>query len=325
MPEQPVTIFTPAKTPVVNQAPAVPVRTSAPVQSATSPVVTSSPLQSEPEKRWAAEREAIKAADPWQQDPSKVVMRKDADGIVRAVPRTDGGVNGVPPEPGAQPQPGPAAVGADGRLVVGDMTLSPEDVRGLLERKGIEDSRRASMPASAADYATELPSDFQVPAGLEWAWDETPVGQATMGQVKTWAFENGFDQSQFSRMLSFFASHQLREQQQFNQARSAEITKLGSNAAGRVDAVNTWLTSMVGSELAGSLRKSMLLASQVNAYERLMRAFVTQGVSGNVGAGRDGAGSRGPERVSDAEYQKMSYTERQAYASRFDQRQFGGS
>jgi hypothetical protein len=320
MPEG-VTVFTPPKAPI---APATPVRTSSPVQPATSPVVQSSAPESEPQKRWRADRVKAAEGDPWQQDPARTMMIKDADGTVRAVPRTDGGQNGVPPEPGAQPQPGPAAVGADGRLVVGDLSLSADDIKGLMERKGIEDSRRATMPATAGGYEVALPADFVVPEGLGWAWDESPVGQATMGMVKDWAFQNGFDQNQFSKMLSFFAGHQLREQQQFNQARSAEITKLGSNAAGRVDAVNTWLNAMVGTELAGSLRKGMLLAVQVNAYERLMRAFVSQGVGGNIGAGRDGGGA-GPERISDADYGKLSYTEKQAYAARFDQRQFGGS
>jgi hypothetical protein len=224
------------------------------------------------------------------------------------------------PDAGGQPQPAAAVDG--GKLKVGEYELSAEDVRGLLERKSVEDSRRASMPATAGGYEVALPSDFQIPAGLEWAWDETPVGQATMGQVKAWCFENGFDQHQFSKMISFFAGHQLREQQEFNKARSAEITKLGSNAAGRVDAVGTWLDAMVGSKSAAALRKSLLLSEQVVAYEKLMRAFVSQGVSGNIGAGRDGGGA-GPERVSQADYDRMSYTEKQAYAARFDQRQFG--
>jgi hypothetical protein len=112
--------------------------------------------------------------------------------------------------------------------------------------------------------------------------------------------------------------HQLREQAAFNQARSAEITKLGSNAAGRVDAIGTWLDAMLGSKSAAALRKSLLLSEQVVAYEKLMRAFVSQGVSGNPGGGRDGAHGQ-PERLSDADYQKLSYHEKIEYAQRFQQ------
>jgi hypothetical protein len=82
MPEPPVTIFMPPKNPFVNRSPAAPVRSDTPVSSAASGTVTSSPLQSEPEKRWASDRE-IKASDPWQQSPEKVVMKKDADGTAR--------------------------------------------------------------------------------------------------------------------------------------------------------------------------------------------------------------------------------------------------
>jgi hypothetical protein len=326
MPE-PVTVFTPPKNPVVNQAPATPTRRDTPVNPATASVVQSSPLQSEPEKRWAADRAKAAEGDPWQADPSRTMMVKDADGTVRAVPRTDAGVNGVPPDAGRQPQPGSAAVGTDGRLVVGDLSLSADDIKSILAEKAARDSRAANTPKYAASYTLDLPRDFELPPGAsEWKWDlENPTSAAQLGALKEWAFAHQLDQPALSKLLGIYAGHKIAEQQRFDAAKKAEVDKLGSAAPTRIDAVNTWLHAMVGSDLAHELRRTMVTAGQVKAYEQLMRSFVSQGVSGNPGAARDGAGSRGPERASQAEYDAMSYSEKQAYAARFDQRQFGGS
>jgi hypothetical protein len=320
MAEQPVTVFTPPREPARNTQPAAPARTSTPVQSATAGTVVSSPLQSEPEKRWAAEREAIKAADPWQQPPEKIAMIKGPDGVVRAYQRDS---QGAPvPDAGGQ-QPGAPSV-ADGKLVLGDLQLTADQAKELMAEKAARDSRTASMPERAQDYALDLPSNFELPAGItEWKWNtEDPVSASLLGQAKMLAHELQLDQPAFSKLLGLHAAYQIADEQRFTEAKKAELAKLGPNAATRVDAIGTWLESQLGSKLATALRRSTFTAEQVHAYERLMRAFVSQGVTGNVGAGRDGGGA-GPERVSQADYDRMSYTEKQAYAARFDQRQFG--
>jgi hypothetical protein len=223
-----------------------------------------------------------------------------------------------------QPQPGPASV-ADGKLRVGDLSLSADDIKSIMAEKAQRDSRAANTPKDAAGFDLSLPADFVLPPGVaEWKWDtETPTTAATLGAAKNFAFEHGLDQPAFSKLLALYASHEIAEQNRFNAARAAEVGKLGTNAAARIDSVNVFLESQVGSELAGELRRTMVTSGQVKAYEKLMRNFSSQGVSGNPAAARDGAGA-GPERVSDEAYNKMSYAERQAYAARFDQRQFNG-
>jgi hypothetical protein len=313
-----LTVFSP-KAPL---APAAPVRIDSAVKPATSPVVTSSPPQSEPQRRWASEREAIKAADPWQQDPSKVVMRKDADGTVRAYQR-DG--QGTPaPDAGGQPQPAASVDG--GRLKIGELELSEADVRGLMERASLENSRRAQMPATAAEYSLDLPKDFEFPPGVsEFKFEtENPSTMALLGAVKNFAYARGFDQDTLSGLLGLYAQTRMDEDRRFSEARKGEIAKLGSAAVTRIDAMNTFLQSQLGAELAGELRKTIFTANAVRAIERLMRNYVGQGVSGNIGAGRDGGGA-GPERVSQADYDRMSYSEKQSYAAQFDQRRFNGS
>jgi hypothetical protein len=86
MPE-PVTIFTPPKSPAANPAPAQVERSDAPVRSATrADGVQSSPAVSPAQARWQADRDAIRRADPWN-DPN-VVISKDPDGTIRTRQRT---------------------------------------------------------------------------------------------------------------------------------------------------------------------------------------------------------------------------------------------
>jgi hypothetical protein len=320
MPE-PVTVFTPPKNPVVNQAPAVVERNTAPVRSATAVDGTqSSPDISPAQARWADQQARIRAADPWS-DPGVVITKDPVSGALSAKPRTDGGANGVPvPDAGGQPQRGPAAVGADGKLVVGDLTLSADDIKSILAEKAARDSRAANRPADAGGYSLDLPGDFELPPGIaEWRWNvDDPTTAALLGSAKEWAFANGLDQPAFSKLLGIYAGHQITEERRFSEAKAAEVGKLGTNAAGRVDAVNTWLESQVGSQLAHELRRTMVTAGQVKAYEQLMRNFVSQGVSGNPGAGRDGAHNQ-PPKVDQTTYDRMSYAEKQAYAAQFAQ------
>jgi hypothetical protein len=329
MADQPqVSVFTPPR-PTANPAPAAPVFRSSPVLDGRQVDGTqSSPLQSEPQRRWAEMQAEIVAADPWK-NPD-VLITKDKDGTIRTQPRTDRAVStaraDAGTQPGAQPpQPtptGPASV-ADGKLVVGDLTLDADSIKGLMERHALEQSRRANTPADAASYNLDLPSDFVLPAGVgEFKFDlENPVSAASIGMLKEYSKSIGLSQPEFSRILGIYAGHHVSEQQKFAEAQRAEIAKLGVNAPTRVDAVTTWLEAQVGSDLAGALRKTMFTAKSVEAYERLLRNFTSQGVSGNPAVGRDGA-PREPARLSDDEYAKLSFAEKTAYARQFDQSQF---
>jgi phosphoketolase len=60
----------------------------------------------------------------------------------------------------------------------------------------------------------------------------------------------------------------------------------------------------------------MVLASQVSAFEKLAHKFVTQGGGSYNGSHRE---PMVPGKISDAEYGKLSYSERIAYAARFPQ------
>jgi hypothetical protein len=290
------------------------------VRSATSiDGVRSDPTTTPSRRLWEADQRALEKMDPWR-DPN-IVIEKREDGTLFSRPR-DRSASDAPPAAGDQPQTQQRAVGPatsdGGKLKIGELELSEADVRGLMERKSVEDSRKASMPANAQAYETKLPAGFQLPPGTEWTFDtNNPGNAAAIGAAKEWAFRHQLDQSAFSELLGMHAANQLAEAQQFQQVQRQQLEMLGPAAAQRVDAVNTWLSALLGSKPSESLRRGLFLADQVKAFEGLMRAFIGQGVSGNPGSARDG-GPETPGKLSDEDYGRLSYHEKLVYAESFN-------
>jgi hypothetical protein len=302
-----VDVFTPPSAPPVNNSPAQPVRVAAPDPTARAPAVQSNPALSPPQERWAADRAAIAASDPWQQDPSKVAMVKDpATGEITARAR-DGSTTGDPANPG---DPAQATVDG-GKLCIGEMLLDEKDIRQIMTETAAREARKATMPATAADYKLDLPSDFVLPQGQTYKFaTDDPVLGPLLGQAKQVAHELGIDQSGFSRLLGLFAASQINEQRMIAAAGAKELAKLGENATNRIDAVRTFLRGHLGDKLAGALSLSMLRADQVEGYEKLMQKFSSQGGGSWSGANREVAKTT----ISDEAYNRMTYSERKAYA-----------
>jgi hypothetical protein len=129
-------------------------------------------------------------------------------------------------------------------------------------------------------------------------------------------------QDTFSRMLGLHAANEIQQQLLFDRAKAAELNKLGEMAGVRVDAVRTFVRSMVGDAAPALLMvlEQAPVASTIVGFEKLMRAFSSQGIGGFPGAARDGGDlSRGPQRVSDEQYNQMTYFEKQQYAAQFPQ------
>jgi hypothetical protein len=197
------------------------------------------------------------------------------------------------------------------------------ELNRLTASEAAEISRKASIPA-AESYQLKLPADYQLPAGTEWSFDGADPGLITA--ARQFANESGMSQDGFSKLLGIYAAARIAEDQKFAAAKAAEVTKLGVNAPTRVDAVKTWLAAMTGDKA-----KSMLAvldhsptAATVEAFEQLMRAFTSQGVSGSPGAARDASHGREPAKLSDTDYAKLTFAEKAQYAAQFDQSRFNG-
>jgi hypothetical protein len=87
----------------------------------------------------------------------------------------------------------------------------------------------------------------------------------------------GLSQDQFAGLLGQYASMESGKEATFRNAMTAEFEKLGANATMRVIALETWLTGLVGADLAKSMRAGLASEKQVRGLELLANKFATQG------------------------------------------------
>jgi len=279
--------------------------------------VVSNPPTSDVQQRWQADRDAIAAVDPWQHSPDKTVMVKMPDGTVVSRPRT--GADGAPsePAPGDQPKPGEPQLqprDSSGRIqLTKDIAVTEEELNALIAHRAATEAARLSTP-KPGEYRLEFPPDYVLPQGIEWRWNEAdPV----LVQAREFASANGMTQDVFSKLLGLHAASQMRDMLEFNAAKENQVKLLGDNANARVDAVRAWMKSVVPehfNDLARVLEMAPT-ASTVKALEVLAHRWVTQGGAAYKGNNREAPDM--PGKVSDAEYQKMSYFEKIKYGESF--------
>jgi hypothetical protein len=215
-----------------------------------------------------------------------------------------------------------ATVTEDGRLKVGDLLLDDKDIQQIMTETAAREARRATMPATAAEYSLDLPSDFVMPEGQNFKFStDHPVMGPLIGQAKEFALAHGLDQAAFSKMMSLYAASQVHEAQMISKAQAAEREKLGPNIAHRVDAVTNFIRGSVGDDkIARAITQQILTADAVIGWERIISKATRQGAAQFSQAHRE-PGSQ-PGRVSEEEYAGMSQAEKWAYARSHDQKQF---
>jgi hypothetical protein len=217
---------------------------------------------------------------------------------------------------------GNAVVTADGKLRIGSMELSEADITGLMERHSLEQSRKAAMPATAAEYKLDLPSDFVMPEGQNFKWaTDHPVTGPLIGQAKEFALAHGLDQAAFSKMMAMHAASQVHEAEMISKAQAVEREKLGPMIAHRVDAVTQFIRGTVGDDkISAGMSQRILTADDVVGWEKIIRKTTSQGAASFSQAHREPAAPQG--RVSEEDYATMSPAQRWDYARGFDQKQF---
>lgn len=198
------------------------------------------------------------------------------------------------------------------KVKFGDLELTETELHGLMERKGLEDSRKLTLPGDPSKYALTLPKDFVVPQGIEYKIDEKSPA-ATL--ARQFAHDAGLSQDQFSRMVAIHAAVEVQQVANLKTARDAEVSKLGATASQRITAAETFLRGNLGDDLGKAMSGMMVTAKHVEGFERLMQKF---GVSN--GSTSYKSGGRGPDdapgRMSDTEWNSMSYSQQKEYAAR---------
>lgn len=170
------------------------------------------------------------------------------------------------------------------------------------------DAKTALVPATADAYALELPKDYKLPEG--WVLDaESPAFKAG----REFAKANGLSQEQFSGLARVYVDAQVAErtanEKLITEATTARDKALGTNGPARVEALNRWFTSAFGDQVGKQLGNTLFTPDIVGAFEKLMTATVSQGLTSFVQTGRTGGRSDGkPEN-----WDQMSPVDRRAY------------
>jgi hypothetical protein len=180
----------------------------------------------------------------------------------------------LPAAPADTPKPaatnGAPTVTADARLQIGEMLLSQDDIRTLMQTKAEADLRRTQIPATAEAYEAKLPEAFKIPEGMTFHFD---ANNPALADARRWAHANGLSQQQFGELLSFYASTQVADHQMMSAAAQKQLEFLGPNATARVSAIETFIRGFAGDALGGALRQSIFSAKQVLAWEKIIPPF----------------------------------------------------
>ena len=175
-----------------------------------------------------------------------------------------------------------------------------------------------ALPQSADAYKPELPKDFQIPQGVEFAFK---TDDPLMAQAKTLFHDiqtgKVSGQEAFSKMLGLYAGALIADQQSINGARNAEIAKLGATGTSRINAIETFWKSFLGEDMGKQINARILTAADVAIHEQIITKLTNQGSATLSAAHRD---VEQPQGVLPAEQvDRMSARERLDYARQFDQ------
>jgi hypothetical protein len=320
---QPAAPAAPAATPAVAPPPMRPASAPPPPEARAAVSAPANPPAAEPsspfdqwgkspQQLWEQQERQRAASDPLL-DHSKPMLRDRSGRVVGPDGRL---VDGGDTAPSAVPDSTPAEPAADkpkirfGDDVTGWSEASEDQVRQWAAEHAAAESRRATLPQSPEGYEVKLPETFKAPEAFK---DWRPDGNhALMGQLREFSHRAGLSQDQFSQLLGLHASQQIGSAMMLEKAARAEVEKLGTNGTLRVGAVQDYIRSVAGDELYEKTKALLATAAMVQVWERVMqRAGVTSGSSYS--------GSRSSPRtesISEADYQKLSYSEKKEYASR---------
>jgi hypothetical protein len=202
--------------------------------------------------------------------------RDAREGQQRQASSGDGSGTGDQATQGQQGQGQGDSSGTPQTVKIGDAEYSFDQVNDALKFKSENDIRKSSLPAVPEGYKIELPADFQAPHGVKFEFDQN---SAELQNFRKLAHARGLDQQTFSEALGIYAANRIGEHQMLGDARTAEMTKLGSAAANRIGAVEVWLKSQVGAKanLIVAQLKNFPVAGMVEMFEQLARNASSQG------------------------------------------------
>jgi hypothetical protein len=160
------------------------------------------------------------------------------------------------------------------KFKIGKFEVSEGEIAGMLDRQAAEDLKRATLPATAAEYRPVLPEGVALPGGQTYTFDPT---NPSLAAAQNWAHSKGLSQSEFSEVLAIYASHEAQQATMLAEVARAEIAKAGVNAPQRVDAISQWVRSEVGDADAKPILATIVTDAHLRFYEKLQHKITSQG------------------------------------------------
>lgn len=183
-----------------------------------------------------------------------------------------------------------------------------KDHTELSTKAAAEAERRKGLPAKADDYKIELPKDIEAPPGFEMVLDAQ--GEVAT-EFKAMVHEYGLTQDAATKLVGLLAKNENARIARVDGAVKLEVAKLGDNGMARIDAVKAGIMSIGGEEAYKALAPMLFTANQVVAMETLIRRATSGGVPSFTVAGRE---TKYDGKLTEEQYEKMSSTEKLAYA-----------
>ena len=212
-------------------------------------------------------------------------------------------------------EPPKAADQKAAKIALGEgVELTAEEARDLVARDAAARSKALQRPQTAEAYKAELPADFKPPDGLNFQFIQN---DPLLAQARAIAHAECLSQEGFSRLLAVYAGSQILSEQTVNTARNAEIAKLGAAGPSRFASIETFLKAQLGEAAGAQIASRIFVASDVEAFEKLVAKFTSQGGASFNGTGREPP--KAPGRASNEEIAAMSPAQRLDYSRQFDQ------
>jgi hypothetical protein len=310
----------PPLAPVAPARPAARAADPAPAPPAPKPVDPSAleRFQMSPEQRRALDLAEERANDVYR-DPSRLITRNERGELVSDGRRVHADGSLAEPAPGDRQESAPAAdkpknVVRFGDDVTGWTEATSEQIREWQATHSAMESRRLNAPADPSLYEFKLSENFRPPAGYE-DWRPDPNHFAAQGARQlAHDIDTGkvSGQQALTRMIELNASSQIGTSMMLQKARDAEIAKLGANGVNRATTIQNFWASVGGAALAKKCYPLLATSAMVELQEKLMAR--AGGIGGSSFSGQRPAPRS--ETISESDYNKMSYSDRKAYALR---------
>ena len=194
---------------------------------------------------------------------------------------------------------------------IGDVKISPDKFKAIMQRQGEIDARELTLPKDANGYTLDLPADFKPPADVKFEFNKD---DPTLARARQLALNRKLDQATFSDFLSVYAAERISEATKINNARNAEIGKLGSMAPQRIDAIKTFIHATCGSDLGAAIEQMLCTSKQVEGFEKIINQFSRQGGTQFSQAHREGE----PPAGKIPGYENMSFEQKRAAQMRMN-------